>query len=88
MLLRVMRYMMKPTQQAMTYDDGYFYPGPAIAGVSLGMAPASSQQVIREYGRKDYDAWIAKYPNKTPLDASAMVKAFEMWNQQIGALKH
>ena len=88
MLLRVMRYMMKPEQQAMTYDDGYFYPGPAIAGVSLGMAPASSQQVIREYGRKDYDAWIAKYPNKTPLNASAMVKAFEMWNQQIGALKH
>ena len=87
-VMQVMRYMMAPTQQAMTYDDGYFYPGPAVAGVTLAMAPASSQQVIRDYGRKDYDAWIAKYPNETPLGASAMVQAFDMWDREIGALKH
>ena len=87
-VMQVMRYMMEPKQQAMTYDDGYFYPGPAVAGVTLAMAPASSQQVIREYGRKDYDAWIAKYPNETPLGASEMVKAFDMWDREIGALKH
>ena len=87
-IFQVMKYIMEPKQQAMTYDDGYFYPGPAVAGVTLSMAPEKSQKVIQEYGRKEYDVWMKEYPNKTPLAAPEMVKAFEMWDQKIGALKH
>src|SRR3954447_17625900 len=38
-LARLMAYMLKPEQQALTYDKGYFYPGPAAKGVTLAMAP-------------------------------------------------
>jgi len=29
-VLDLIAFMLKPEQQAMTYDDGYFYPGPAV----------------------------------------------------------
>ncbi|HEU4518954.1 MAG TPA: extracellular solute-binding protein, partial [Microvirga sp.] len=50
-LLNLMAFMLKPEQQALTYDKGYFYPGPATRGVTLAMAPAESQSVIKEFGR-------------------------------------
>ena len=42
-----MKFMLEPEQQALTYDDGYFYPGPAIKDVGIDMAPAKSQKVHR-----------------------------------------
>ncbi|MEO8536502.1 MAG: extracellular solute-binding protein, partial [Betaproteobacteria bacterium] len=38
-VLDLMAYMLKPEAQALTYDKGYFYPGPAVKGVTLAMAP-------------------------------------------------
>ena len=38
--------MLSKPAQAMTYDDGYFYPGPAVKDVPLSMAPAASQDAI------------------------------------------
>jgi putative spermidine/putrescine transport system substrate-binding protein len=29
-VLDLMKFLLEPTQQAMTYDKGYFYPGPAV----------------------------------------------------------
>ncbi|MGK5079831.1 extracellular solute-binding protein [Janthinobacterium sp. HLX7-2] len=86
-VLDVMNYLLKPEQQAMTYDKGYFYPGPAIKNVPLSMAPKSSQEVIKEFGRPEYDALIANNPHAQPLDAQDMVKAFQLWDQQIGSQK-
>ena len=86
-VLDVMSYLLKPEQQAMTYDKGYFYPGPAIKNVPLSMAPKSSQEVIKEFGRPEYDALIANNPHAQPLDAQEMVKAFQLWDQQIGSQK-
>jgi putative spermidine/putrescine transport system substrate-binding protein len=86
-LIDLMGFMLQQKQQAYAYDEGYFYPGPAVAGVTLAMAPESSQEAIKSFGRPEYDQWIARYPQEVPLSATDMVTAFEMWDQQIGAAK-
>jgi putative spermidine/putrescine transport system substrate-binding protein len=86
-VLDLMRFMLQPKAQAYAYDKGYFYPGPAVKGVTLAMAPQASQDVIREFGRPEYEAMIAAHPVELPLEAAAMVAAFKLWDQQIGAAK-
>jgi putative spermidine/putrescine transport system substrate-binding protein len=86
-VLAVMQYLLQPAQQALTYDKGYFYPGPAVKGVPVTMAPQSSQDVLKEYGRPEYTEWSAKNPHVQPLDAKAMVQAFRIWDQDVGAQK-
>jgi putative spermidine/putrescine transport system substrate-binding protein len=86
-LFKLMNFMLEPAQQAMTYDDGYFYPGPAIKGVSITDAPAHSQEVIKTYGRPEYAKLIAEHPHAVPLDAAAMVAAFQKWDAEIGSQK-
>jgi len=83
-LLKLMSFMLQPEQQAGTYDRGYFYPGPVTA-VPLSQAPAESQQVIREFGRPQYDKWIADRPAETPLTPDRLVAAFRRWDEQIGS---
>jgi putative spermidine/putrescine transport system substrate-binding protein len=86
-VLDLIKFLLEPTQQAMTYDKGYFYPGPAVKNVPLSMAPKESQDVINEFGRPEYDGWIAKFPHTQPLDSKQMVDAFRIWDQQVGAAK-
>lgn len=86
-LLKMMDFMLQPAQQEMTYDDGYFYPGPAIKGLTPSDAPEKSRVVIEKYGRPEYGAWIAKYPNVQPLPADKMVAAFQKWDREVGAQK-
>lgn len=86
-LLDIISYLLMPAQQAYAYDDGYFYPGPAIKDVPLSMAPEASQKVIKEFGRPEYDALIANVPKEMPLDADKMVMAFRRWDEEIGAKK-
>ena len=83
--LALINWMLKPDQQAIAYDSGYFYPGPAVKGVTLDMAPAESQQVIKDFGRPEYDEWISKYPQETSLPADKQVAAFDQWNRLVGA---
>jgi putative spermidine/putrescine transport system substrate-binding protein len=86
-VLSIMKFLLEPSQQAMTYDKGYFYPGPAVKNVPLSMAPQESQDVIKEFGRAEYDGWIAKFPHAQPLDSKGLVDAFRIWDQQVGAQK-
>ena len=86
-VLDLMAFLLKPEQQALTYDKGYFYPGPAVKDVSLSMAPKESQDVIKEYGRPEYEQWLARFAHAQPLDAKALVDAFRRWDQEIGAQK-
>lgn len=86
-LLDLMSFMLEPAQQALTYDEGYFYPGPAVKNVPLAMAPKESQQVIAEYGRPEYEKLIADTPLELPLDPATMVQAFRRWDEEIGAKK-
>jgi putative spermidine/putrescine transport system substrate-binding protein len=83
-ILALMSFLLKPEQQATTYDKGYFYPGPAVKGVTLAMAPEESQAVIKEFGRPIYDDLIAKLPTVVPLTPEKLVAAFRRWDQEIG----
>ena len=86
-LLDVVSFLLTPAQQAFTYDEGYFYPGPAVKDVPLSMAPAASQAALKEYGRPEYDQLIADNPKEMPLAADKMVMAFRRWDEEIGGKK-
>lgn len=85
--LALMRWMLRPEQQAKAFDSGYFYPGPAVDGVTLEMAPEESRKVIEEFGRDEYDELIADNPQETSLPAPAQVAAFQRWDREIGSGK-
>ncbi|MEV8183184.1 extracellular solute-binding protein [Specibacter sp. NPDC078692] len=86
-ILQVLQYALTPEQQAKTYDSGYFYPGPAVNDVTLSMAPQSSQDVISKFGRPEYDDLIANNPKAKPIDADALVKAFDKWDNEVASGK-
>src|SRR5689334_13864455 len=86
-ILDLMAYLLTPEAQAYTYDKGYFYPGPAIKNVPLSMAPKESQDAIKEFGRPEYEGWIAQFPHTQSLPPKAQVEAFRIWDQQVGAQK-
>jgi putative spermidine/putrescine transport system substrate-binding protein len=83
-----MSWMLQPKQQAMAYDHGYMYPGPAVKGVTADMAPQDSQQVVQQFGRPgQYDQIIAKYPQVAPLANQQLVAMFDKWDREIGSGK-
>ncbi|WP_404610792.1 extracellular solute-binding protein [Caballeronia udeis] len=86
-IYKMMNFLLEPAQQAMTFDDGYFYPGPAVKGVTIDQAPAKSQEVIKKYGRPEYAKLLADRPHVVPLSAAAMVAAFQKWDREIGSQK-
>jgi putative spermidine/putrescine transport system substrate-binding protein len=86
-ILLLLQDMLTPTTNAMAYDSGYFYPGPSVKGATLDKAPQASQDVIKEFGRDWYDALIEKMPKATPLEPAQLVKAFDIWDREIGSGK-
>ncbi len=84
-LLELTKYMLGKPAQAMTYDKGYFYPGPAVKDVPLSMAPADSQKLISEYTRPFYLKLFEDVPSEVPLSADKLVYAFNRWDQQVGS---
>jgi putative spermidine/putrescine transport system substrate-binding protein len=86
-ILQLLQFMLTPEQQAKAYDKGYFYPGPAIKGVELTQAPQESKDAISEFGRPEYDKLIAGNPTEVPLDAKALVAAFDKWDREVGGSK-
>lgn len=86
-LLDLATYMLSKPAQAYAWDEGYFYPGPAVKGVPLEMAPKESQDVMREFGRPEYEKLLAETPTELPLEADQMVLAFRRWDEQVGAKK-
>lgn len=83
-LLALINHLLKPEAQAATYDKGYFYPGPAIKGITLDMAPQESRDVLKEFGRPEYDGMILQTPTRPPLTPERLVAAFRRWDQEIG----
>jgi putative spermidine/putrescine transport system substrate-binding protein len=86
-VLDLIAFMLKPEQQAIAYDDGYFYPGPAVKDVPVTLAPKESQEVLKEFGRPDYDKLIAQYPVVAPLFGKDLIAAFHKWDEEIGGAK-
>lgn len=83
--LALMSFLMKPQAQAITYDNGYFYPGPAIKNVPISLAPKESRDKVSAAIRPAYDKAVNEFPSETQLDSKAMVEAFDMWDKVIGA---
>jgi len=86
-LLDVINFILQPKQQAIAYDNGYFYPGPAVKDVTIDMAPQESQDALKEFGRPEYADWIANNPLEVPLEPARIVDAFRIWDEKIGAAK-
>lgn len=84
-ILDLMNFMLTKEQQAYTYDEGYFYPGPAVKGVTVDMAPAESQKTMKEFGRSEYEQLIAGNPHELPLEPAPTNLAFRRWDEEIGA---
>ena len=87
-ILNLLQYMLTPQVNAMAYDTGYFYPGPSIEGATLDLAPQASQDVIKEFGRDWYDAAIKSHDIQTQLDPASLVKAFDIWDREVGSGKY
>jgi putative spermidine/putrescine transport system substrate-binding protein len=85
--LALIKWMLRPEQQAKAYDKGYFYPGPAVKDVTLDMAPQESQDAIEQFGRPEYDKMIKNNPQETSLPAEQQVAAFQRWDREIGSGK-
>jgi len=83
--LALMAFLMEPAQQAVTYDKGYFYPGPAVVNVPITMAPQASQDALKGFTRPAYDKLVKDLPNTTQLGSAPMVEAFDMWDKLVGA---
>jgi putative spermidine/putrescine transport system substrate-binding protein len=86
-LLDLMRFALTKEQQAYVFDDGYFYPGPAVKGVTIDMAPPKSRDAIKEFGRPEYQQLIASTPTELPLKTAQVNMAFRRWDEQIGGAK-
>jgi putative spermidine/putrescine transport system substrate-binding protein len=86
-ILNLVQYMLTPKEQAYAWDTGYFYPGPAIKGVTLDMAPQKSQDVIKQYGRPEYDDLIKNNPIEVSLPPDVQITAFQMWTDKVGSQK-
>ncbi len=87
-ILLLLQDMLTPEQNAKAYDNGYFYPGPAIKGATLDLAPEENQKVLAEFGRPWFDELIESHPKVTPLPPAEMVKAFDIWDREVGAGKY
>jgi putative spermidine/putrescine transport system substrate-binding protein len=86
-VLDFIAFALRPEQQAIIYDSGYLYPGPAVKGVTLAMAPKESQEVIKQFGRPYYDELMAKTPVEVLLEPKVMVEAFRKWDIEVGGKK-
>jgi putative spermidine/putrescine transport system substrate-binding protein len=86
-LIDLLNYLLTPEAQATTYDKGYFYPGPARKDVPLSMAPQESQDIIKEFGRPEYEKLIADHPQELPLTPDKLVYAFSRWDEHVGGAK-
>ncbi len=86
-VLNLISWMMTPEQQAKAYDSAYFYPGPAVKDVTLDMAPQESQDAVNSVARPEFDEWIANAEVNLPLEATALVRAFEIWDERVGSGK-
>jgi putative spermidine/putrescine transport system substrate-binding protein len=80
----LIKYLLSPTAQAHAYDNGYFYPGPAIKGVDLSAATQTTQSQVNQFLSPDYANWIANTQVVKPLTPANLVTAFNTWNSKIG----
>lgn len=82
-----MQYCLTPEVQSMMFDDGWMYPGPVINGVTLANASKEEQNKLNAVLTPDLLNGINNYPHVGPMSTTNLVKAFQMWDEQIGTNK-
>jgi putative spermidine/putrescine transport system substrate-binding protein len=87
LVLDLIAWVLRKDQQAQTYDTGYFYPGPAVKGVTLNMAPKADQDKVTPVRRASFDDLIRTRTVEIPLEPDKLVQAFTIWDQKVGANK-
>jgi putative spermidine/putrescine transport system substrate-binding protein len=58
-----------------------------VKDVPLSMATKESQDIIKEFGRPQYEKLIADHPIEVHLTPQRLVAAVRRWDQEIGAQK-
>lgn len=86
-ILNLIQNFLEAEVNANAYDTGYHYPGPAIEGATLDMAAPETQELIAEFGRDWYDQHISEHETASQLDAESIIKAFDIWDREIGSGK-
>ncbi|XBH20809.1 extracellular solute-binding protein [Jonesiaceae bacterium BS-20] len=86
-ILNLIQYFLEAENNANAFDTGYHYPGPAIEGATLDMAAPETQDLIKEFGRDWYDQHISEHETQSQLDAEQLIKAFDIWDREIGSGK-
>lgn len=85
--LLFIEFSLSPEIQALMYDGGFMYPGPVIKGLTLADAPQESQDMLNAVLTPELLAAIENYPHVGPMSTTNLVKAFEIWDEQIGTNK-
>jgi putative spermidine/putrescine transport system substrate-binding protein len=80
-------YSLSPEIQPLMFDGGFMYPGPVITGITLADAPQASQDTLNAVITQDLINGINNYPHVGPMSPTNLVKAFQMWDEQIGTNK-
>ena len=83
--IALMQWLIQPNEQATMFDSGYFWPGPAIKGVTLDMAPQAEQTALKSFIRTDFENQVNALSTTTQLGPQAMVQAFDLWNKLVGS---
>ncbi|WP_433557066.1 extracellular solute-binding protein [Pseudonocardia xinjiangensis] len=82
--LELIKFTLQPDQQALTYATGSLIT--ANKNVKPSDAPADGQALLQQFGRPDfYPQALASGQNHPPLPPATMVKAFDLWQREVGS---
>lgn len=82
--LALMRWIMRPGQQELTYATGNTTP--VVAAAKLSDAPASGRQYMQKWARPaTYPQMFQQGKVVNPVAPGKLVAAFDMWDREIGS---
>jgi putative spermidine/putrescine transport system substrate-binding protein len=82
--LELIKWTLQPDQQALTYATGALTT--ANKNNTPEQAPADGQAMLQQWGRPDfYPQAISTGQMHTPLTPENQVKAFEIWQREVGS---
>jgi putative spermidine/putrescine transport system substrate-binding protein len=82
--LELIKWTLQPDQQALTYATGSLTT--ANKNVTAADASQEGQALLQQWGRPDfYPQALASGRTHTPLTPENQVKAFELWQREVGS---
>jgi putative spermidine/putrescine transport system substrate-binding protein len=82
--LALMRWIMRPGQQELTYATGN--TSPVVAAAKLSDAPPSGRAYMRRWARPGtYAQMFRQGKVVNPVSPGKLVAAFDLWDREIGS---